>query len=140
MTKKKRGDKNPIKLTPEGYSKIVQEREHILKVRLPEVRKELQEATGYEKEALKREKDFLLNRVLLLGRWINNHEIIKPTPVDLSKVPTCELHAELAKREGVKEIILSPEQELTMTRWENACNFEALPTVTGPALILINED
>lgn len=59
---------------------------------------------------------------------------------DLSNIPTCELHAELVKRSGVKEIIIGVDEELTMTRREDTCRFEAQPTVTGPARILINED
>ncbi|MFE4203207.1 BC1881 family protein [Aneurinibacillus aneurinilyticus] len=138
--KKKRGDKNPVRLTLEGYDKIVQERERILKERLPNIRAEIQEAKGFEKEALEREKDFLLHRVLSLGQLINNCKIIEPTPIDLSKVSTCELHAELVKREAIKEIVLSPEQSLSMTQWEESCRFEPLLTVQGPARILINED
>ncbi|MEZ2660514.1 BC1881 family protein [Aneurinibacillus aneurinilyticus] len=138
--KKKRGYKYPVILTPEGYDKMVQERESILKVKLPNIRAEIQEAKGFEKEALEREKNFLLHRVLRLGQWINNSQIIEPTPIDLSKVSTCELHAELVKREGIKEIVLSPEQSLSMTQWEESCRFELLLIVQGPARILINED
>lgn len=119
---------------------MVQERESILKVKLPNIRAEIQEAKGFEKEALEREKNFLLHRVLRLGQWINNSQIIEPTPIDLSKVSTCELHAELVKREGIKEIVLSPEQSLSMTQWEESCRFELLLIVQGPARILINED
>ncbi|MED0673836.1 BC1881 family protein [Aneurinibacillus aneurinilyticus] len=138
--KKKRGDKNPIRLTPEGYIKIVHEREHILKVKLPEIREELQKAKGFEKEALEREKKFMLGRVLLLGQWINNSQIIEPTPIDLSKVSTSELHAELVKREGVREIIVTPEESLPMTKWEENGRWTPFPAVQGPARILINED
>ncbi|GED14859.1 BC1881 family protein [Aneurinibacillus migulanus] len=138
--KKKRGDKNPVRLTPEGYSKIVQERERILKERLLNIRAEIQKAKGFEKEALEREKDFLLHRVLFLGQLINNCKIIEPTPIDLSKVSTCELHAELVKREGVREIIVTPEESLPMTKWEENGRWTPFPAVQGPARILINED
>lgn len=67
-------------------------------------------------------------------------EAIKPAPVDLSSVSTSDLHAELVKRAGVKEIVINVGEELTMTRWEDTCRFEAQHTVTGPARILINED
>lgn len=60
--------------------------------------------------------------------------------IDLSNVPTNELHAELVKREKIKEIVLSPEQSLSITQWEESFQFEPLPTVQGPARILINED
>lgn len=140
--KKKRGDKNSIRLTPEGYNKIAQEREHILKVKLPEVRAELQKAKGFEKEALEREKKFMLGRVLLLGQWINNSQIIEPKPIDLSKVSTSELHAELVKREGVREIVVFPQESISMEKWheEAMCQCIPLSTVQGPARILINED
>ncbi|KIV50858.1 hypothetical protein AM501_02965 [Aneurinibacillus migulanus] len=60
--------------------------------------------------------------------------------LNLSNVSTSELHAELVKRWAVKEIVFSPEQSLSMTQWEKSCRFEPLPTVQGPAWILINED
>lgn len=140
--KKKRGDKNPVRLTPEGYGKIMQERERILKERLPNIRAEIQEAKGFEKEALEREKDFLLHRVLFLGQLINNSQIIEPTPIDLSKVSTSELHMEIVKREGVREIIVSPQESISMEKWheETMCRCIPLLTVQGPARILINED
>ncbi|MGC9368819.1 MAG: BC1881 family protein [Paracoccaceae bacterium] len=47
--------------------------------------------------------------------------------VRLSDVQTCELHAELIKREGVSAVFLGPKDEITKT-------------VRGPAWVIVNQD
>lgn len=46
---------------------------------------------------------------------------------DLSDVPTCVLHAELIKREGVTAIFLGPEDRINKA-------------VRGPAWVIVNRD
>jgi hypothetical protein len=58
--------------------------------------------------------------------------------VDLSNVPTCELHAELARREGVEEIFLHVDQNCKINIREVGTS--RAHYVSGPARILINED
>lgn len=47
--------------------------------------------------------------------------------VRLSDVPTCELHSELIKREGVTAVFLGPDDEIKKT-------------VRGPAWVIVNRD
>lgn len=47
--------------------------------------------------------------------------------VDLSQVPTCDLHEELIKREGVSAFFLGPDDEIK-------------ETVRGPAWVIVNRD
>lgn len=47
--------------------------------------------------------------------------------VDLTKVTTCELHAELIKRDGVTAVFLGPDDRITKT-------------VRGPAWVIVNRD
>lgn len=48
-------------------------------------------------------------------------------PVRLDEVPTCDLHAEFIKREGVSAIFLGPDDEIKKT-------------VRGPAWVIVNRD
>ncbi|MDE4176357.1 BC1881 family protein [Phaeobacter sp. PT47_59] len=50
-----------------------------------------------------------------------------PGRADLSEIPTCDLHAELIKREGVTATFLGPEDELKKV-------------VRGPAWVIVNRD
>jgi hypothetical protein len=142
VARKKRGYKYTCQLTIEGFNHFLNEKKRIHEVELPEICQAIAEASSERKFILEQRKKAILKRLLFVNKCLNYSKIIKPNPVpiDLSGVPTCDLHAELAKREGVREIILSPEEEITMTSWEDACRFEVLPTVTGPARVLINED
>lgn len=45
----------------------------------------------------------------------------------LEKVPTCKLHAELIKREGVSAVFLGPDDEIRKV-------------VRGPAWVIVNRD
>lgn len=75
--KKKRGYKQPTAiLTSKGYNIIKQERDSILKIKLPDIRVALQQTDEDKKPALEHEKRFLLKRVLLLNRWISNPRMI----------------------------------------------------------------
>jgi hypothetical protein len=57
------------------------------------------------------------------------------TTIDLSSIPTCELHAKLAKREGVRE--LSCDNENTYYIYDKA---GLVAEISGPARIIINKD
>jgi hypothetical protein len=46
---------------------------------------------------------------------------------DLSQIPTCDLHRELIKREGVSAVFLGPQDRITKT-------------VQGPAWVIVNAD
>jgi hypothetical protein len=46
---------------------------------------------------------------------------------DLSQVPTCDLHRELIKREGVEAFFLGPNDTITKE-------------VRGPAWVIVNRD
>lgn len=50
------------------------------------------------------------------------------------------LSSALASFTGVRVIILSPEESISMTTWRENCSYTPLPTIQGPARILINED
>ena len=55
---------------------------------------------------------------------MNDHA---PLRADLSEVPTCDLHRELIRREGVEAVFLGPKDEITKT-------------VRGPAWVVVNRD
>ncbi|MDK8188982.1 BC1881 family protein [Paenibacillus sp. UMB7766-LJ446] len=55
--------------------------------------------------------------------------------MDLSKVSTKALSAELEKREGVRKIALTPEAKASLTGL-----FDLPVSIEGPATILINHD
>lgn len=54
------------------------------------------------------------------------NDIAKPA-ADLSDVPTCVLHAEIIKREGVTATFLGPEDQISKI-------------VRGPAWVIVNRD
>lgn len=47
--------------------------------------------------------------------------------IDLTNVPTCDLHKELIRREGISSVFLGPEDELRKV-------------VSGPAWVIVNRD
>lgn len=55
---------------------------------------------------------------------------------ELSKFSTKELHEELAKREGVREIVIDPEDTIFLTTF----NAGVVLDDCGPARILVNID
>lgn len=55
---------------------------------------------------------------------MNDVSELKP---DLSQVPTCDLHRELIKRDGVSAVFLGPQDRITKT-------------VKGPAWLIVNTD
>lgn len=64
---------------------------------------------------------------------------VAPDLIDLSEVPTKELHEELAKREGVEEYIVRPHGSYVKLSIDNETH-GFTETIEGPARIIVNKD